>query len=81
MEQLSSASNIEKFFSECREIENLKREVDQRRYLEDLSEDFLFNNYFTFWSRHCSLTDQSLTPEDKVTILNLKLRFTNQNIL
>ena len=44
-------------------------------YLEEINEEFLFNNYFNHWPMIGSLN--GFSTDDKIEVLNFKIRHTN----
>jgi len=51
----------------------LKEDLSNFEYLATLSEDFLYKNFMSLWPTNLDMSD--LSQDDKVAIINLKLRY------
>ncbi len=75
MESMARDKRVQEFLSNFQQIDQLSTQLKSLDYLTEMSEDFLFTNYFTHFSQVSSMG--SLSTDEKITILNLKIRYTN----
>ena len=79
METMANEKQINEFLTTYSELEILHKLLVSYAYLEDLNEDFLYNNYLTHWPIDLRSSD-NINLEDQVSILNLNLKFANSQL-
>ena len=72
--------NIQQFFTAYLEMAALQQQLEPFSYLERLDEDFIYSNYLTSWPLETKLVDKTLSTDEKVTLLNINLRFSHHLI-
>jgi hypothetical protein len=71
---MANEKQINEFLTTYSELEILHKLLVSYAYLEDLNEDFLYNNYLTHWPIDVRSSD-NISQEDHASILNLNLKF------
>ncbi len=79
METMAIEKQINEFLTSYAELDILHKELVPFAYLENLNEDFLYNNYLTHWPIDLRSSD-NINLEDQVSILNLNLKFANSQL-
>ena len=79
METFAIEKQINEFLTTYEEVDILHKQLVPYAYLENLNEDFLYNNYLTHWPIDVKNSD-NISLEDQVSILNLNLKFANSQL-
>ena len=76
MDNAENTKNAIKFFDTFEMSRPLALKLNELQYLQELSEDMIYQNYLTLWPTRTSLGD--LSTEDKFHMINMKVRSLNE---
>lgn len=66
-----------KALSIIEEMPEIQKNLDSLSYLVELSEDMIFRNFLTVWPNYAPLSQAPLSTDDKLTLLDLRIRSLN----
>jgi len=73
IDKLFLDKDITNFIETHDKIKKLKAALSNFEYLANLSEETLYRNFMSHWTTNLDMSD--LSQDDKLTIINLKLRY------
>ena len=76
MDNAENTKNAIKFFDTFEMSRPLALKLNELQYMQELSEDMIYQNYLTLWPTRTSLGD--LSTEDKFHMINMKVRSLNE---